>query len=77
MLPDSPGDPVEGSHAMSVSDVQQLLNQGLMIQLQLESLQRLQAILQQQQTWELRMKQVLEGMPAPCRQVLLSCIIAS
>ena len=77
MLPDSPGDAVEGSHAISVSDVHRLLNQGLLIQLQLESLQRLQAVLQQHQTWDLRMKQILEGMPAPCRHALMSCIIAN
>lgn len=61
LLPDSPEDAAESSHGVSVSDLQQLLNKGLAIQLQLESLQQLQNILRDHQTWELRMHQFLQG----------------
>lgn len=46
---------------VSVSELQQLLSTGLAIKLRLDSLERLQTILQQHQAWELHMKQVLEG----------------
>lgn len=48
---------------VSVSTLHQLLSTGLAVQLQLDSLQRLQAILQGHQTWELLTHQVLRGVP--------------
>ena len=64
MLPESSA-VSDSNHEVTVSDLQHQLHQGLAIQLQLSSMQRLQAILQEHQNWELRMKQVIEGMLSP------------
>lgn len=49
------------SNGVSVGKLQQLLALGLTIELRLESLETLQTILREHSTWELHMKQVLEG----------------
>lgn len=60
LVPDGQDPTGEG---VSVSTLHQLLSTGLAVQLQLDSLQRLQAILQGHQTWELLTHQVLQGVP--------------
>lgn len=68
MVPDGHPGSAADSQGVSVRSLQQLLNEGLAIQLQLSSLQRLQAILQGHQAWELHMKQVLQGILVPATQ---------
>ena len=67
LIPDGQQGSAADSQGVSFSSLQQLLSKGLEIQLQLSSLQRLQAILQGHQAWELRMKQVLQGILVPAR----------
>ena len=62
LVPDGQQGPT--GEGVSVSTLHQLLTTGLGVQLQLESLQRLQAMLQGHQTWELLTHQVLRGMPS-------------
>lgn len=61
LVPDGQQEPVD--EGVSVSTLHQLLNDGLAVQLRLDSLERLQAILQGHQTWELLTHQVLRGTP--------------
>lgn len=59
------GEAGNSSSGVSIAGLQQLLASGLTIELRLESLERLQTILQEHSTWELHMKQVLEGSGLP------------
>jgi len=61
------------SSGVSVAGLQQLLATGLTIELRLESLERLQTILQEHSAWELHMKQVLEGKGLPQACVYIAC----
>lgn len=78
MIPDNQQGSAEEGQGVSVSSLQQLLTKGLAIQLQLDSLQRLQATLHGHHTWELRMKQVLQGMLViACRQCCSLLLLAA
>lgn len=61
LVPDGEQGSAAESQGVSVSSLQQLLTQGLAIQLQLNSLDRLQAILQGHQAWEACMQHLLQG----------------
>lgn len=65
LVPDGEQGSAADSPGVSVSSLQELLNQGLAIQLQLNSLERLQAILQGHQAWEARMQHLLQGELVP------------
>lgn len=45
----------------SAAAVEHLISQGMVINLKLDNLQQLQRMLQQHQSWELRMHQILQG----------------
>ena len=77
MIPDDQQASAADSQGVSVSSLQQLLNEGLAIQLQLSSLQRLQAILQGHQAWELQMKQVLQGILVSATQGIIFASICN
>jgi hypothetical protein len=61
------------SSGVSIAGLQQLLASGLTIELQLESLERLQSILREHSAWELHMKQVLEGNGLPQTHAHTAC----
>ena len=63
LLPDgSEEDAASGSAGSAgVVELQQLLHKGEAIELQLDSVERLQALLQEHYAWELRLKQVMQG----------------
>lgn len=61
LVPDGEQGSAADSQGVSVSSLQELLSQGLAIQLQLNSLDRLQAILQGHQAWEAHMEHLLQG----------------
>ena len=61
LVPDGEQGSAAESPGVSVSSLQQLLTQGLAIPLQLNSLDRLQAILQGHQAWEAHMQHLLQG----------------
>jgi len=67
------GEAGNSSSGVSVAGLQQLLASGLTIELRLESLERLQTILREHSTWELHMKQVLEGKGFPQTCVHTAC----
>ena len=71
LIPDGQQGSAADSQGVSVGSLEQLLSKGLAIPLQLNSLHRLQAILQGHQVWESRMQQLLQGILVPAKALSL------